>query len=154
MHSSESPPVWRKIEALMTSTGMSAKDLAEIAGVVPSAVVKWKRGAEIGTSSLLRIANHFGKSLDDLVQSCASQYPSGWSDECASRKVVRESESEYGSSDPCRIIVQGIPDDALQGTFNAILGKGSRKAVTILAEEMDVRKHRDKLDNQTKGDAT
>ena len=64
IHSSE---VWKRIESLMAAKGHSAKKLAEIAGVVPSAVAKWKHGGEIGADKLLRIGNHFGKSVDYLL---------------------------------------------------------------------------------------
>ena len=46
---------------------VSAKKLAEIAGVVPSAVSKWKNGGSIGTDKIKRIADHFGVTIDDLV---------------------------------------------------------------------------------------
>lgn len=58
---------WERIFRLMHSNGVSSKQLAEIAGVVPSSVTKWKNGASIRNDSLQRIALHFGKSVDYLL---------------------------------------------------------------------------------------
>lgn len=51
----------------MRQKSVSARELAEIAGVVPSAVMNWKRGHPIKTDSLLRIAVHFSVSVDSLL---------------------------------------------------------------------------------------
>jgi DNA-binding Xre family transcriptional regulator len=58
---------WDRILSLMAKTRVNSKELADIAGVVPSAVTKWKKGASIRSDALRRIAVHFGVSLDDLV---------------------------------------------------------------------------------------
>ncbi len=59
--------LWERIFALMKAEGLNAKEIAHIAGVVPSAVAKWKTGGKIGADKLERIANHFGKSVDWLL---------------------------------------------------------------------------------------
>ena len=51
----------------MKARGLNAKEIAEIAGVVPSAVAKWKAGGKIGADKLQRIADHFGESVDWLL---------------------------------------------------------------------------------------
>jgi transcriptional regulator with XRE-family HTH domain len=59
--------LWERILALMNARGLNAKEIAEIAGVVPSAVAKWKAGGKIGADKLQRIAEHFGESVDWLL---------------------------------------------------------------------------------------
>jgi transcriptional regulator with XRE-family HTH domain len=59
--------LWGRVLSLMQRERLSAKDLAAIAGVVPSAVVKWKHGGSIGADKLQRIASHFGESVDWLL---------------------------------------------------------------------------------------
>ena len=51
----------------MNARGLNAKEIAEIAGVVPSAVAKWKAGGKIGADKLQRIAEHFGESVDWIL---------------------------------------------------------------------------------------
>lgn len=58
---------WPQIKALLDKTGISARKLAEIAGVVPSAVTKWKSGSSIRNDALNRISVHFGVSTDWLL---------------------------------------------------------------------------------------
>ena len=58
---------WQRIQSLMEKTGISSRELAKIAGVVPSAVTKWKAGSSIRNAALSRIAIHFGVSTDWLV---------------------------------------------------------------------------------------
>lgn len=57
----------------MKEHGVNGKQLAEIAQVSPSAVVKWKRGTRIGTDALTRIAVHFNQSLDSLSSAPAQR---------------------------------------------------------------------------------
>lgn len=65
-HQSENN-LWNYIEELMSREGMRLNEIAQIAGVVPSAVAKWKTGSEIGFDKLSRIANHFSESLDSFA---------------------------------------------------------------------------------------
>jgi transcriptional regulator with XRE-family HTH domain len=58
---------WDKIKQLMDKDGLTSKEVADIAGVVPSAITKWKAGASIRTDALQRIAVHFGVSSDWLL---------------------------------------------------------------------------------------
>lgn len=58
---------WDKIKQLMDKDGLTSKEVAAIAGVVPSAITKWKAGASIRTDALHRIAVHFGVSSDWLL---------------------------------------------------------------------------------------
>ena len=59
--------LWDRILSLMHRENLTAKDLAAISKVVPSAVAKWKNGGSIGSDKLQRIANHFGESVDWLL---------------------------------------------------------------------------------------
>jgi hypothetical protein len=59
---------WRRIAILMSKNGLNAKEIAEIAGVVPSAVHKWKRGGAIGSEKIHRLAVHFGVPVDWFFQ--------------------------------------------------------------------------------------
>jgi hypothetical protein len=59
--------LWRRISSLMSEHSLNAKEIAAIAGVVPSAVAKWKQGGKIGYEKLERIADHFGESVDWLL---------------------------------------------------------------------------------------
>lgn len=58
---------WTQIERLMAERGLTGADVARIAGVVPSAVTRWKAGAQIRLDTLSRIAQHFGVSVDALA---------------------------------------------------------------------------------------
>ena len=60
---------WDKVKMLMDKNGLTSKEVAAIAGVVPSAITKWKAGASIRTDALQRIAVHFGVSSDWLLGS-------------------------------------------------------------------------------------
>ncbi|MCL1920845.1 MAG: helix-turn-helix domain-containing protein [Kiritimatiellaeota bacterium] len=57
------------IQALMTTRGISKKQLAEIAGVAPSAVTKWAAGGAIRVKYLHKIAQHFGVDTQNLLAS-------------------------------------------------------------------------------------
>ena len=46
---------------------MTMKQVADIAKVVPSAVNKWKAGAQIRFSSLLRLADYFGVPVESFA---------------------------------------------------------------------------------------
>jgi transcriptional regulator with XRE-family HTH domain len=69
--------LWPRIEGLLRERQMTAKRLAEIADVAPSAVVKWKKGAGIGVDKLKKIAFHFGVSVDWLLGSTDNMEPKG-----------------------------------------------------------------------------
>ncbi|MFZ4394180.1 MAG: helix-turn-helix domain-containing protein [Kiritimatiellia bacterium] len=71
-HSSDSFSPWVRIAELMRQEHITAKKLAQIAGVVPSAVAKWKTGGQIGADKLRKIADHFGESVDWLLGSDSS----------------------------------------------------------------------------------
>jgi transcriptional regulator with XRE-family HTH domain len=58
---------WDKVKTLMEKNGLTSKEIAAIAGVVPSAITKWKAGSSIRTDALQRIAVHFGVSSDWLL---------------------------------------------------------------------------------------
>lgn len=68
----------------MKEHGVNGKQLAKIAQVSPSAVVKWKRGTRIGTDALARIAMHFNQSLDSLSSTPAPRSASEVSEPLAS----------------------------------------------------------------------
>jgi len=73
--------LWERISALMKDRCINAKEIAEIAGVVPSAVAKWKTGGKIGADKLQRIADHFGESVDWLLgRSESKSHRSGFLD--------------------------------------------------------------------------
>lgn len=58
---------WDRVKALMEKNGLTSKDIAAIAGVVPSAITKWKAGSSIRSNALRRIAVYFGVSSDWLM---------------------------------------------------------------------------------------
>jgi transcriptional regulator with XRE-family HTH domain len=58
---------WHRIDGLRQKQGLNLKQLAEIAGVVPSAVANWKAGSSIRSAALSRIAKHFNVSVDQLI---------------------------------------------------------------------------------------
>lgn len=58
---------WERIHELMEKNRVNSKELADVAGVVPSAVTKWKSGSSIRNDALSRIALHFGVSTDYLM---------------------------------------------------------------------------------------
>lgn len=67
---------WNQIEALRKEQGMTLAQLAAIAGVVPSAITKWKSGSQIRIDTLAKIAVHFGVSVDSLSSTPVSvRYP-------------------------------------------------------------------------------
>ncbi|MDD2348286.1 MAG: helix-turn-helix transcriptional regulator [Kiritimatiellae bacterium] len=57
---------WERLEPLVKSSGLTMKQVADIAKVVPSAVNKWKAGAQIRFASLLRLADYFGVPVESL----------------------------------------------------------------------------------------
>lgn len=66
---------WDRVKILMDKNGLTSKEIAAIAGVVPSSITKWKAGASIRTDALMRIAIHFGVSSDWLLGgSCAPPF--------------------------------------------------------------------------------
>ena len=58
---------WQQIASLMRSESLSAKEIAKIAGVAPSAVSKWKAGGGIKYDALRRLAVHF-KTSEAYIQ--------------------------------------------------------------------------------------
>jgi transcriptional regulator with XRE-family HTH domain len=98
--------LWERISALMKDRCINAKEIAEIAGVVPSAVAKWKTGGKIGADKLQRIADHFGESVDWLLGRSDSKrhfgavLDSGTEIDLAGageKHVVREAPGTYGA---------------------------------------------------------
>lgn len=55
------------LNALMRRQDASGAEIARIAGVSPSAVTRWRTGAQIRREPLERICEHFGLSPDDLL---------------------------------------------------------------------------------------
>ena len=55
------------IHNLMNANGISKKQLAEIAGVQPSAVTKWSNGGAIRLKYLHKIAQHFNVETQHLL---------------------------------------------------------------------------------------
>ena len=55
------------IQALMTDNGISKKQLADIAGVRPSAVTKWATGGAIRLKYLHKIAQYFKVETQQLL---------------------------------------------------------------------------------------
>lgn len=66
---------WDRVRELMEKNGLTSKDIAAIAGVVPSAITKWKAGSSIRSTALRRLAVYFGVSSDWLM-SASSDPPS------------------------------------------------------------------------------
>lgn len=58
---------WKNIEAVIRQRGITQRALAEAAGVVPSAVARWKAGAGIKVETLGRIANFLRVPLGSLM---------------------------------------------------------------------------------------
>ncbi len=58
---------WMQIENWMTKNRLSAKEIAEISGVAPSAVTKWKAGGGIKLDALRRLSVHFGVPVEEIL---------------------------------------------------------------------------------------
>jgi len=60
--------IGENIKRLRNAKGMTQKDLAEACFITPQALSRWENGtAEPGTSSLKRLAEIFGVSVDELI---------------------------------------------------------------------------------------
>jgi transcriptional regulator with XRE-family HTH domain len=109
MQKSEQANPWPVIDRLMREHAVSARELADIAGVVPSAVMNWKQGRPIKTDSLFRIAVHFSVSVDYLLGRApvsaprsaegAEQAPS-LPPPAPSPRLIREPRAEYSAISP------------------------------------------------------
>ena len=78
--------VFSAIEKLMHEHRLSKTDLANIAGVGPSAVTKWSQGGAIREHHLAAIATHFGVALGSLTTPAKSE------------THVREHPTSYGTA--------------------------------------------------------
>lgn len=59
------------IDALLVKFDITQEQLARVAGVHPSSVVRWRRGAQMRRPYLDRVCEYFGLSEDDLLSTDA-----------------------------------------------------------------------------------
>lgn len=130
---------WERIEPLVNSSGLTMKQLAAIAKVVPSAVNKWKAGAQIRFASLLRIADYFGVPIDSLgnaevnivrqyqnsVRESSVQQPSA--EDLKARIADLERQLERANE---TIASQARTIEAMQGRAAAVPAAGARSGGT------------------------
>ena len=152
MQKSEQANPWPVIDRLMREHAVSARELADIAGVVPSAVMNWKQGRPIKTDSLFRIAVHFSVSVDYLLGRAPISAPASASaSESPSRpsppQLIREPRAEYSAISPrslesrvafletqCAAIVPQL--DEIRRLLVSLLAEGhSRDSSPVAAKE-------------------
>lgn len=59
------------IDALLVKFDITQEQLARVAGVHPSSVARWRRGAQMRRPYLDRVCAYFGLSADDLLSTDA-----------------------------------------------------------------------------------
>ena len=124
---------WENIDRARRAKGYTLKELAQRVGVSESAVQYWKNGKTISLDTMAKLALVLDTTMDALFK--RTDKPDS-SDLEAPRSAVRETPPPYGADLDAVAIIEAMPDEALQGTFNAAVKTGKIPLAGVLGSEM------------------
>lgn len=116
----------------------SKKAFAQMLGVSPQNYQYYESGRIPEVKRLTSIASVLGVSVDYLLGITPDPAPTS-STTPTSPPIVRESRTPYGTPSEVVAIIKLIPDDGLQGTFNAANNSGQFDIATRISYEIALR---------------
>lgn len=127
----------------------SKRSFCKVIGVEsPQTYQHYERGRVPDADTLSAIASRCNVSVDWLLGRTETGGPSKPSSiDMSSPNMVREVAPPYGNIPSLEVIVDLMPDEALQGTFSAAVEAGQPDAAAMLSREMAYRKAREKEAN-------
>jgi transcriptional regulator with XRE-family HTH domain len=129
---------WNNIDRARRTKGLNLKELARLVGVSETAVQYWKHGKTISLDTIAKLAVVLDTSVDTLL--AFPEKPASSDMESPKHNAIRETPPPYGSDLDVVAIIETMPDEALQGTFDAAVETGKVPLAGALGAEMARRK--------------